>query len=159
MGFCGFFGQIVLNICVFNVKINQILKTKECTMLSFLKLGQWVKFLLAWGMSLLMPSIQAKEIYTITVPNILLNHAVSNVPTKEPLDFRNNTIASLFAVTDNLTLLFQLFTTVVGVMLLLSSLFQYLQYRQNASATRFSQVASSFLGGVILLIVSYLATL
>lgn len=157
--FCGFFDRMVLNICGFNVKINQILKTKECNMLSFFKLSQWVKFLLAWGMSLLMPSIQAKEIHTVTVPNILLNHAASNVPTKAPLDFKNNTIASLYAVTDNLTLLFQLFTTVIGVLLLLSSLFQYLQYRQNASATRFSQVASSFLGGVILLIVSYLATL
>lgn len=122
-------------------------------------LTQLFKMLMAWVIFLLTPGIYAKEIHTITVPDILLNHAVSNLPTKEPLDFRNNTIASLHSLTNNLTLLFQLFTTVIGVLLLLSSLFQYLQYRQNAAATRFTQVATSFLGGVILLIVSYLATL
>lgn len=110
------------------------------------------------ALSMLPMRLQAtKEIHTVTTPDIMFSHAVSNVSTKEALDFKGNTVNALLSMTSDLTLLMQNFAVVCGFMVLLASLFQYFRYRENPHATRFSTVSTTFFCGIILIGVSYLA--
>ena len=110
------------------------------------------------AVSLLPLRMQAvKEINTFSTPNILFSHAVSNVTTKEPLNFKGDTINALQSMTSDLTLLMLNFAVVCGFMVLLASLFQYFRYRENPHATRFTTVSTTFFCGIILIGVSYLA--
>jgi len=99
-----------------------------------------------------------REIHTVTAPDILLSHAVSNVPTKAPLDLRYNTISTLQSLTGDFTLILQNFASVCGFMVILASLFQYFRYRENPSAMRFATVFTTFFCGVLLIGVSYLSS-
>ena len=101
--------------------------------------------------------LAVREINTITTPDILFSHAVSNVPTKEALDFKKNTIFSFHTMTSVMAEMMHNFIIVLGFIVLLASLFQFFRYRENPAATRFAQVATTFFCGVLLIGVSFLA--
>jgi len=99
----------------------------------------------------------AKEITTMTTPDVLLSRqAVATVATKEPLDFKHHIVSSLQELTSNMTVLFKNFTIVLGVMVVLASVFQYFKYRENAMAVRLSYVSTTFFCGIILIGLSFL---
>ena len=100
----------------------------------------------------------ASEINTVTTPDILFSHVASNMPTKEALDFKKNTIFSLHSVTSVMAEMMHNFMVVLGFIVLLASLFQFFRYRENPAATRFAQVATTFFCGVFLIGVSYIAS-
>ena len=99
--------------------------------------------------------LAAEEINTITVPEVFLTRqTMTSVPSQEPLDFKSNIVASFQLLTDNMTMVFKHFAIVLGVMVLLASLFQYFRYRENPMATRLSYVSTTFFCGMILIGIS-----
>ena len=54
------------------------------------------------------------EVNTVTTPDIFFTHSVSNVPTKEALDFKENTVFSLHTMTSVMAEMLHNFIIVLG---------------------------------------------
>lgn len=97
-----------------------------------------------------------KQINTITTPEVLYTHQPVASSVKEVIDFNTNAIGALKVTIANVMILSKYFAIVVGFGIIVASIFQYLKYKENPHAMRFSYVSTTFFCGLALVGLSYI---